>query len=355
MNNLVVVFGGESVEHDISIITGLKFVRSLNRSYNIFPIYYSLEGEFFYLKNLNWSDFTNINKLKSGIPVCFVDGAIYAKKHKKLKFLFSVDYLFNCCHGGVGENGELLGYFKTNNIKTSCNLKNISSNKYATKQFAKGIGVEVLNSVLITSSNVEEMLNYIKENMSQKLIVKPNNLGSSVGVIVTDFKHLKEHIELLLHLDNQLIVEEYLKDVEELHCAVLNNKNCLCVSAIEKVVLNNEIWTFEDKYMNKNSNIELPAKIDDEIKNCVYDYSKKLFDCLNLSGVVEIQFFYDKLNNKLYFNEVNTVCKKSSYNLFEPVGMSFKMIVSHLIEEQKHFKKQTYFNSDLLSKIDLNF
>ena len=96
-------------------------------------------------------------------------------------------------------------------------------------------------------------------------------------------------------------------------------------------------------------------QITEELKNYIYDYSKKLFDCLNLTGVVEMQFFYDKINNKLYFNEVNTVCKKSSYNLFERVGMSFKMIVTHLIEGQKNLKKQTYFNSDLLSKIDLNF
>ena len=356
MNNIAVVFGGPSVEHDVSVITGLKILKSLRRTHKLIPIYFSLEGEFFYLKDVNFSDYTNKNFLKkNGKRIEFCKGGIFLRKKNKLKRLFNIDFAINCCHGGKGESGELSAYLKMNDIRCSGGNNPICSNKFATKQFVKGLGVNCANSVLITNSNLEQKLIEIKQNFSDNLIAKPNNLGSSIGVIKTNFKNLKDNLELLLHLDSQILVEEYIKDVEELHCAVVNNKRLLCVSEIEKILLNNDIYSFEDKYINNLSKKEIPANIDEKIKTTIYNWSKTIYEGLNLSGVIEFQFFYDKQKEVLFFNEVNNVPKNLAYKMFEGLKINLKMLIDYMLNGDKGLKKQTYFESDVLSKIDLNF
>ena len=158
---------------------------------------------------------------------------------------------------------------------------------------------------------------------------------------------------MILHLDNQVIVEEFVEDIEELRCAIIVHKNTICYSQIEKIKLKNDIFSFEDKYINKVSLRELPAKISDEIKTSVYEICKKLHESLSFFGVVEFQFFYNKNTNQIWLNEVNTVPKNLCVELFEGLGINAKMIAEYLTEDKCKIKKQTYFNSEILYKIGL--
>jgi len=356
MKNLAVVFGGASAEHDVSILTGLKICKLLRRTYNLLPIYFSLDNKFYYLKNINFSDYNDKEKLTTlGKRIEFVRGSIYIHNKKKLKHYLDVDNVINCCHGGAGENGELYSYLKLNEINCSSGFYSnaICTNKYILKQVAKSLNINVKNSVLINSSNVDEKIKYIKENFKQEVIVKPNNLGSSIGIIKSNHTNIKEITELILHLDSQVIVEEYIPKIEELRCAIIVHKNTICFSQIEKIKLKNDIFSFEDKYVNKVSTRELPAKVSDDIKTNIYEICKRLHENLNFSGVVEFQFFYDKSEKGLYLNEVNTVPKNLCVELFEGLGISGKMMAEYFIEDKSKIKKQTYFNSDILYKIDL--
>lgn len=356
MKNVAVIFGGASVEHDVSIVTGLKICKSLRRTFNLLPIYFSLDNKFYYLKGVNFNDYQDKEKLVNlGKHIQFINGSIYVWAGKKLKEYIKLDQVINCCHGGVGENGELSAYLKLNKIPCSSSLPSsaICVNKYALKQFAKGLGINVNECVLITNTNLEEKLEYIKMKFKNDLVVKPNTSGSSIGIIKTNYSNLKENSELLLHLDNQLLVEEYLEDIEELHCAIVVHKNTICLSQIEKIKLNNNIFSFEDKYINKVTKREVPAKIPDKIKVQIYDACKKLHDSLNFVGVVEMQFFYAKNGEELFLNEVNAVPKNLCFNLFEELGISSKMMAEYLTSSKDYIKKQTYFDSDILYKIDL--
>ena len=350
MKNIVVIFGGVSVEHDVSIITALKVCKLLRRTYNIIPVYLSLENKFYYLKDINFSDYNDKNKLVNfGKRIEFLQGSIYYCAGKKLKELFKVDGAINCCHGGVGESGELAGFLKLNRINLSCSSSNaICLNKYITKQFAKSLGINVIDCELVTNNNLEEKLKIIKQVDNKQFLLKPNTLGSSIGIIKSEKKDLGDNVELLLHLDGQILVEEYIKNIEELRVAIVNYKNTICLSEVEKVKLKNDIYSFEDKYINKLSVSEIPANISGKIKNQIFDWAKKLYEGLNLAGVVEFQFFYVKSKDLLYFNEINAVPKNLSLNLFEPIGITAKMMAEYLIEGKESIKKQTYFESDIL-------
>lgn len=355
MKNIAVIFGGASVEHDVSILTGLKICKLLRRTYNVLPVYFSLDNKFYYLKNVNFNDYSDKTKLlEQGVQVEFVRKSIYKYNKKKLKEYLKIENVINCCHGGMGENGELSAYFKLNEINcTNDTGSAICSNKFVLKMLAKSFGINVNKCELINSSNLDEKIKFVKENFNKDVIVKPNNLGSSIGIVKTTHDNLKEIVELILHLDSQVIVEEYVDNIEELRCAILIHKNTICFSQIEKIKIKNDIFSFEDKYVNKVASRELPAKISDEIKTSIYETCKILHENLNLSGVVEFQFFYQKHTKELFFNEINTVPKNLCVELFEGLGISAKMMAEYLTEDKHKIKKQTYFNSEILYKIDL--
>lgn len=356
MKNVAIIFGGASAEHDVSVLTGTKVCKLLRRTYNVLPIYFGLDNKFYYLKNINFSDYNDKDKLVSlGKQIVFINGSIYTYNKKKLKQYLKLENVINCCHGGRGENGELASYLEMNGVSCSSDFFSsaICTNKYALKQLAKSLDINVTQSVLINSSNVDEKLNFVLEHFKEDVVVKPNNLGSSIGIIKTKHSNLKEIIELILHLDSQVIVEEYIEGIEELRCAIIVHKNTLCFSQIEKIKLKNDIFSFEDKYVNKVSTRELPAKISDDIKTSVYEICKKLHESLGFCGVVELQFFYKKNTRELYLNEVNTVPKNLCVSLFEGLGINAKMMAEYLIESKDTIKKQTYFNSEVLYKIDL--
>lgn len=356
MKNIAVVFGGASVEHDVSIITGVKICKLFRRNFNIFPIYWGLDNKFYYLKNINFSYYNDKEKLMHlGKITEFVRGGIYSRNKTKLKFCANIDKVINCCHGGAGENGELSAFLKLNEITCNSGIKSsaVCNNKFIIKQIAKSLNVKTVNSVIINSNNIEEKLKHVKEFFSNDVIVKPNSLGSSIGILKTNLDNLKEIVELILHLDSQVIVEQYMENIEELRCAVIVHNNTLCYSQIEKIKTKNDIYSFEDKYFNINWEKELPAKISEETKLLIYQTIKKMHEVLNFCGVVEFQFFYNAKDNDLYFNEINTVPKNLCVELFEGLGINSKMIGEYLTEFDKGIKKQTYFYTDILHKIDL--
>ncbi len=370
--NVAVVFGGKSVEHDISIITGLQILHNLDiRKYRIVPIYISKENifytgnELFIVDTYNKVDFEK--KLKE-VSFCYKNSGLYEIKGKKQKFLFKVDFAFLALHGGIGERGSIQGLFDVCNIPySSCGVlgSSICMDKYITKLICSSLNINVVKYVLLNESqikNSKDIQNKIKD-LKYPLIVKPNSLGSSIGVnFCKDEKELKNAVSFAFMFDSKVLIEEVVSNLRELNMAVVGNKSICCdVSLLEEVTPKKEFLTFESKYLNQNAKKGMeslsrivPANVSKEIYETIKDYSIKIYNTLDLSGCVRIDYLLDNSTGQVYLNEVNTIPGSLANYLFKNKNFSFLNLLEKIMDDitrskDDEDKKITRFTSSVLS------
>lgn len=355
--NILLVYGGNSVEHEISIITALQIKKNYTGKYNLILCY---------LKNGNFHISDKLEKLSTyknlkEKSVMFIPNKNYIIKNRK-KIMFEAIWVVT--HGKDCEDGTIASYFKTLNIP--CISQNVTSacigqNKYLSKKLT---GVTSLNSVYIDNNTYNNNLTYLINKANEfkyPIILKPNNLGSSVGVnIIYDNSSLVSKLEELLLLDDSVIMEKCLDNFIELNIALLKYKNEIIVSEIEKVS-DSKVLSYNDKYINDNKSLsgsinkELPAKINKTLTKNIIESAKQIYTDLNMSLVVRIDFLYDKENETLYFNEINNIPGSLAYYLFEKKGLSFTTLVDMILDEglkdiEKQLQKITSYSNNILNE-----
>ena len=352
MKKICVIFGGESSEHDISIITGMQLTKNFYVE-EIEKIYFGLDNKFYLATKIEDLKFFEDKKNVKLKEIIFYDGAVYQKGFT-FKKLFDVQCVVNCCHGGVGENGDLAGFFEVNKIKcASANslASHIAMDKNLAKELVKDI-VPIVKGVKVTKSNFDETTKQIDETFSFDLIVKPNSLGSSIGVKACNIENYKEQIEAIFEMNDDALVEERVVDIEEYNQACFRSIDGLILSAIEHPISKHEILSFDDKYKTKSktkgSDREIPAKISIELEEEIKNYTSQIYEKLNMNGVVRIDYIFDKATNTLYFNEINTIPGSMAFYLYEPLGIDYITLVENLIENAEDIKKFAYFNTQIL-------
>ena len=352
MKKLCVIFGGESSEHDISIITGMQLCKSFYTE-DLEKIYFGLDNKFYLATKVDGLKFFEDKEKIKLTEVIFYNGGVY-KKGITLKKLFDVECVVNCCHGGAGENGDLIAYLNLNQIKcTSSNslASHIAMDKNLTKELVKDI-VSTIKGVRVSKFNFDEATKLVEENLSFDLIVKPNSLGSSIGVKSCNKENYKDQIQAIFEMNDDALVEERVVEIEEYNQACFRSIDGLVLSAIEHPISKHEFLTFEDKYKTKSktkgSDREIPAKINPELEEQVINYTSKIYEKLNMNGVVRIDYIFDKETNTLYFNEINTIPGSMAFYLYEPLGIDYITLVENLIENAEDIKKFAYFNTQIL-------
>ncbi|MBE5741547.1 MAG: hypothetical protein E7351_03380 [Clostridiales bacterium] len=353
MKKLCVIFGGASPEHDISIITGMQLAKNYPQS--IEKIYLGLDNRFYLATKVNdlaYFDDKNSIKLKE---IIILHGAIYLKG-LMLKKYCDIDTVINCCHGGVGENGDLYGFFAVNDIKCT-GADSLSSHIAMDKSLAKEILKDVVPTVKgikVTRENLEVSIKIINDTFSHQLIVKPNSLGSSIGVKACDKKNYLEQIEAIFEMYDDALVEERIVDMAEYNQACFADIDGLMLSAIENPITKSNFLTFEDKYDNhdkvKGVDRILPARISPELEEKIINYTSEIYKKLNVSGVVRIDYIYDKATDQLYFNEINTIPGSMAFYLYEPIGIDYITLMEKIVANTKEIKKYSYFNTGVLAK-----
>ena len=241
MKNVAVIFGGKSVEHDISILTGVMTLNSIDKEkFNPIPIYITKAGEWFTSKELFDLDGYKNLKLEKLKKVTFVQGdnALYYLKGKKLKKLESIYSVVNCLHGERGEDGALSGMLKMCNIPlTSSGIlpSAISMDKSVSALVLSALKVPVLKSITVDSA---EGVDSVIEKLNFPLIVKPNLLGSSIGIgKATDRESLVFAIENALKYGEKAVIQPFLQDFMEINCAVYRDeKGEIIVSECERPI-----------------------------------------------------------------------------------------------------------------------
>ncbi len=339
MKNLVVAFGGESCEHDISCITAVQAMMAVDRKkYRVIPLYVDKSGRCF-----------------SSSKLATISGIKGFSKKDKLRCYFSigsneivvgrkavlVDFALLCFHGGIYEGGGFAGLMELCKIPCSSSgiLGNaLGMNKAMQKKFASSLGVDTLPFRLCRKSeNVDLTFDFQGD---KSYVIKPNDMGSSIGIsTATNQDEIFDGLGLVFTYTNEAIVEKQLKDFYELNVAVFNDFSEITLSQIEKPLKENEILTFEDKYLSKAGKSkgmtslirQIPAEISKEIKVKVQEVALKLYGEMGLSGIVRFDFMVE--GDVVYFNEVNTIPGSLGFYLFED-KYSFRELLGHMIESE---------------------
>lgn len=334
MQNIAVFFGGQSVEHDVSVITGVLTLNSIDKSsYNPVPVYVDKAGvwwsggELFDLDGYKSLDFKKLTPVlvKSG------DNVLYAVKGKgkKLKSLYAISCAVNCMHGERGEDGSLAGLLAMSSIPLASPQVAASAvcmNKTLTKVFLKGLKIDCLKSVTLKSPAEYRLA---EKALGYPVIVKPECGGSSIGVKkATDAKELEEAIAFALRYGERAIVEPCLANFTEINCACYRQSDGKPrASACEQPVGRSELLTFNDKYVGGNR--VFPAQISDKLAQKIKNTTLRIYEGLQMDGVIRIDYFI--ADDKVYVNEINTVPGSLAYYLFCDTLKGFSKLLDDML------------------------
>lgn len=382
-----VFFGGNSVEHEVSIITALQAVENIDRNkYDIIPIYITKENKMYcgnFIGDITqYKNIENLLHISSQVTLAQRDNKVILLKCNKKFYESSVyDYIdiaFPIVHGTNVEDGTLQGYLKMFNIpyvgsdviSSACGM-----DKYVCKCLLKDNDIPILDCKCFTlkdyNENLENIINTVEKEFPYPVIVKPVNLGSSVGIqIAKNQEELNDAIEDAFTYSKKILIEKAIKNLREINCSVVGDYEFAEASECEEPIKTDEILSFNDKYIsggkkirgNKSMNagvLKLPADISLDVKQTIQELSVKTFKVLGCSGVIRIDFMIDQDTNLIYVNEVNTIPGSLSFHLWKATNLKYAELLDKLIDlslkRNREDKNITYsFDSNILSGYSLN-
>ena len=372
MLKIGVIFGGETVEHEVSIISALQAISNIDKEkYEVVPLYISKERIWYtgeVLKDINF--YKNFDRSQ-------VKQVVLYKKNKEFR-VKSVDGIFNrditwidialpIVHGNNVEDGSLIGYLDTLGI---CYVgsrvlgSSIAQDKVVMKEVMAYNNIPVVDYTWFYDyeyiRNKKEVLKKIKE-VGYPVVVKPATVG--ITYVKSD-KEIEGAIEEAINYDVKVVVEKAILNLVEVNASVIGNYEIKKVSSLEEVMGSDEILSFKDKYLSssKSKGMEatsrvIPARISEELTKEIKDTSLKVCDVLNLSGVVRIDFLIDGKTNKFYVNEPNTIPGSLAFYLWKYDGLEYRELLNEIIdlalkEYKQRVKKVNSFESNILENFN---
>ena len=349
------IFGGESVEHEVSIISAIQAMKTMDDDkYEVIPIYISKEREWYtgdVLKEIdNYQDLELLKKYATKVVLYNKDNAFVLQTKGAIKRIVNtIDIAFPIVHGTNVEDGTLQGYLSLIGIPyvgSSIYASVVGQDKVFMKQIFASSNIPITKYVWFFDNEYQEDSETIMKKITKlkyPLIVKPATLGSSVGISKANNKaELKDAIEEALQYDTKIVVEEVVNNLIEVNCSVLGNYEYQQTSEIEEVMSTDEFLSYRDKYISKGSkapvtkgmlstNRIIPARISDDMREQVISLAKEVFRVLNTSGVCRIDFLIDGKAKKVYVNEINTIPGSLSFYLWEKTDKYYTELIDDLI------------------------
>lgn len=375
---IAVIFGGRSVEHDVSILTGLQFIEALDPTlYEGLPVYVDPLGQWWtgdaLRKRSNYpvSHETQLTQLTLDLAATAVDQPRFITQKKgllgeKTEYV-PFDLMVPAIHGSNGEDGTLQGLLEFAGIPFA-GCRSLGAAATMNKQFAKSVvrqrGLNVLPELTVSKPekgaflDPETLSDQLREALGKNtfpVIAKPSNLGSSVGVSkADDIDGLVAALMAIFRLDSSAIVEPFVANLVEYNVATRRNADLAVeTSAIERPLSKTEVLDFKNKYlaggtpggpkldtgpsegMASLNRVLNPDELTDEQESIIRQTSVAVFEALSLAGSVRIDFLCDSETGELWFNEANTIPGSFAYFLWEAAhpGVSFLQLTSDMINE----------------------
>ena len=360
--NIGVFFGCRSVEHEVSIISAVQAMRSIKRDkYDVTPIYVTKSGDMYTGEALfdieEYRDLPALLKKCTRVFIVKSDGKVVAKPANRGFFSKNKDIELNVAfpivHGTNCEDGTIQGFFEYLGIPyIGCDIISsaVGMDKAVYKDVMKSAGIPVLDCVQIRSrdyaENKEAFAKEIAEKVGYPLIIKPVNLGSSVGITKVDSaEELDGAVTLAFTFADRILAEHAVCSLREINCSVLGDSDHCEASVCEEPFMHDEILSYEDKYLggSKSENNgpskgmaslgrKIPADLPEEKSEEIRELSCRIFKALGANGVVRIDFMIDTETDKAYANEINTIPGSLAFYLWEASGLKYSDMLDRLIE-----------------------
>lgn len=354
---VAMMFGGKSVEHEVSVISGIQAILSMDtEKYEVIPVYLTKKNDMYVGEKIGEIEsYKNIDALlKASQRVIMVNEndhvmlAPYPPKKFGAGKPIPIDIVFPVVHGTNVEDGALQGYLKTIGIPfVGCDVtaSAIGMDKFIMKTVLKENDVPVLDASVYTLSDyadMEGLMDKIEGKFGYPVIVKPVNLGSSVGISVAKTRvELANSIDEAFRYSTKVLVEHAISNLREINCSVLGDENEATASECEEPLHTKDILSYEDKYVSnaKGSGSKgmasvarkIPADLTPEKREEVRELAVRSFQALGCNGVARIDFMIDEDTGKLYFNEINTIPGSLAFYLWEPIGVPYKELLDRMI------------------------
>lgn len=356
--NVAVFFGGRSVEHEISVISALQAINAFNKEkYNIIPIYISKQGRWYTGENLlNIRNYRDLAKLTQEAEEVFMrpefgDYNLYkvnmGRFSKKNPVVAELHVAIPVLHGTNGEDGIFEGVLETIGIPfAGCNTLSSANgmDKITMKMILRECNIPVVDYVWFTDrewqADKDSIISKVESKLSYPVIVKPANLGSSVGIgKASNKKELIDRINNAEKFSQRIIVEHMIENLKEINCSVLGEADDHLSSVCEEPIKTGDFLSYEDKYMGGSkgatgmqaSDKRIPADLSDEMSNRIRHLAGETFRVLSCHGVSRIDVMVDEKDNSIYVNEINTIPGSLSFYLWEATGITFEQLMDRLV------------------------
>ena len=380
------IFGGESVEHEVSIISAIQAMNKMDQEkYDIIPIYITKDREWYtgdMLKDIEvYEDLDLVKKYGKNVVLYYKNGS-YVLQNKRFPkgIVTDIDIAFPIVHGTNVEDGVLQGYLQSIGIPFvggDVYASAVGQDKVYMKALFKDSDLPMTKYVWFYDcdykNDSEEVIKKVNK-LKYPVIVKPACTGSSVGIkVVDDESELVEAIDDAIQYDNKILVEEVVTDLKEVNISVVGNYEHQKTSEIEEVISANKFLTYADKYIGggkgklkgmkmpmktpskgmASANRKLPADLSDKMRKEVEEIAIKAFKVLGSAGVCRIDFLIDEKAKKVYVNEINSIPGSLAFYLWEAAGVKYTELLDELInigikDYKKRVSKTHSFDTNIL-------
>src|SRR3989344_6280658 len=379
MNNVktkvAVVFGGRSVEHEVSIMTAMQVFKNIDREkYEIVPVYIDKSGRWLVDKKLekleNFSNEKNIEAQEYFLNTSPNIKALIPKSGFKFFGKISADIYFPVIHGTFGEDGTLQGLLEMAGVPyTGSGVAGsaVGMDKIIQKAVFQNADLPTVKYVWFSKNEWEDnkidIIKNIEKTLCYPVFIKPANLGSSVAVgKARGAQELGEAVDVASNFDRRIIVEEGKENIIEINYSVLGNEE-LMAAVCEQPLGGEHMLSYEDKYLKGGKTKGMaglsrlaPAPISEVLSEKIQQMAKIAFKAVDAAGVARIDFLVDEKNDAVWINEINTLPGSLSFYLWEKSGIDFGELIDRIIalgfeRHQERQKLMFSYDSDLISKI----
>ncbi|ERF48904.1 D-alanine--D-alanine ligase [Staphylococcus arlettae] len=345
--NICIVYGGKSAEHDVSILTAQNVINAIDKDeYKIDIIYITNDGD--------WKKQSDITKEISDIETLRLNDVEAGEISQLLTTSNNskpYSAVFPLLHGPNGEDGTIQGLFEVLDLPYVGNgvlAASSSMDKLVMKQLFAHRGLPQLPYVSFLRSEYQKyesnILKLVHDKLEYPVFVKPANLGSSVGISkCNNEEELKKGIEEAFQFDRKLVIEQGI-DAREIEVAVLGNDYPETTWPGE-VVKDVAFYDYKSKYKDGKISLEIPADLDKEVQLTLRNMAIEAFKATDCSGLLRADFFVTE-DNQIFINETNAMPGFTAYSMYpslwENMGLSYSELVKKLIElaKQKHEDKK---------------
>jgi len=354
---LGVIFGGRSVEHDVSIVTGQQIMQACDpQRYEVVPLYITRDGKWYTgaslreIKNFKDGRITEQKDIQSvvlspdvrhhGLIVNPLPQGLFAKSEA-----LRLDVVFPAIHGSHGEDGTLQGLLELADIPYvgfATLGSALTNDKIVTKAVLQQAGLPVVEGVSFTraqwQADSDQWLTEIQTRLGLPVFVKPATLGSSIGINrANDAEFLRIAIDIAANFDRRILIEKAVTECVEINCAVMGYENDITTSVLEQPVHWDEFLSYEDKYLRsgtkgmQSAERHIPAPLTPDLTARIQQIARDAFIATDGRGITRIDFLVQPETNTVYLNEMNTMPGSLALYLWQASGMTAPQVIDRLV------------------------